>query len=55
MAPFDASSPLTWLRIGVASVWLLFGFVFKLLGFMPRHLQIVERVLPSPRSAWHFG
>lgn len=50
MAQFDASSPLTWLRIGVASVWLLFGLVFKLLGFMPRHLQIVERVV-GPRHA----
>lgn len=46
----DLHTPLGWLRLGVASVWLLFGLVFKLLGFMPRHLRIVERVV-GPRWA----
>lgn len=46
----DLHTPLGWLRLGVASVWLLFGLVFKLLGFLPRHLLIVERVV-GPRHA----
>ena len=42
---FDLHSPLTWMRIGIASVWLLFGLVFKALGFLPRHRRIVARVV----------
>ena len=45
LAALDLHSLDGWLRLGVASVWLLFGLVFKLLGFLPRHLQIVERVV----------
>jgi uncharacterized membrane protein YphA (DoxX/SURF4 family) len=50
MAPFDFHSPLTWLRIGIASVWLLFGLFFKALGAVPRHRQIVARVVGEERA-----
>ncbi len=36
---------LTFLRIGIALVWLVFGLLFKALGFLPRHKQIVTRVV----------
>ena len=50
MAPLDFGSRFTWLRLGVALVWLVFGLVFKALGALPRHRQIVGRVL-GERSA----
>src|SRR5262249_26907598 len=40
MAPFDVRSHLTWMRVGIASVWLLFGLFFKALDGVPRHRQI---------------
>lgn len=46
-APFDMRSHVTWLRLGVALVWLLFGLLFKALDAVPRHRQIVERVVGS--------
>jgi hypothetical protein len=45
MAPFDLHSPLTWMRIGIALVWLVFGLLFKALDMMPRHRRIVARVV----------
>ena len=45
MIPFDPHSPLTWMRIGIALVWLVFGLAFKALGMMPRHKRIVARVV----------
>jgi hypothetical protein len=45
LAPFDPHSPSTWLRVGVALVWLVFGLLFKALGMMPRHRHIVARVV----------
>jgi hypothetical protein len=33
------------LRIGTASVWLIFGVGYKLLGLVPRHRLIVASVL----------
>lgn len=33
------------LRIGTASVWILFGLVFKVLNVVPRHQTIVGTVL----------
>lgn len=33
------------LRIATAAVWLVFGLVFKLLDFVPRHRMIVATVL----------
>jgi hypothetical protein len=51
MAPFDFHSPLTWLRLGVAFVWLLFGLLFKALDAVPRHRQIVARVVGEKRGA----
>jgi hypothetical protein len=50
LAPFDMRSHVTWLRLGVAFVWLLFGLLFKALGAVPRHRQIVERVVGSARA-----
>jgi hypothetical protein len=44
-APFDPHSPLTWLRVGIALVWLVFGLLFKALGMLPRHRRIVARVV----------
>jgi hypothetical protein len=35
----------TALRIGTAAVWLVFGFVFKVLDVVPRHRLIVASVL----------
>jgi len=32
-------------RIAVATVWLVFGLVFKLLRLVPRHERIVARIL----------
>jgi hypothetical protein len=40
-------STVTWLRIGIAAVWLLFGLFFKALGALPRHRQIVACVVGS--------
>ena len=50
MAPFDFHSPLTWLRVGVGFVWLLFGLLFKALDAVPRHRQIVARVVGEKRG-----
>ena len=50
IAPFDAESHLTWLRLGVALVWIVFGLVFKTLGVVPRHRQIVARVVGDERA-----
>jgi hypothetical protein len=36
---------ITVLRIGTAAVWLVFGAVFKVLDFVPRHRLIVASVL----------
>ncbi len=33
------------LRIGTASVWILFGLVFKVFNLVPRHRRIVAAVL----------
>ncbi len=33
------------LRLGTASVWIIFGLVFKLLNLLPRHESIVAAVL----------
>jgi hypothetical protein len=50
VAPFDFGSHLTWLRLGVASVWIVFGLVFKALDAVPRHRQIVARVVGEGRA-----
>jgi len=50
LAPFDVHSPLTWLRLGIAFLWLLFGLLFKALGAVPRHRQIVARVVGAERG-----
>jgi hypothetical protein len=50
-ASFDFGSRFTWLRLGIAAVWLLFGFVFKALGALPRHRAIVVRVVGEERAA----
>lgn len=36
---------LGFLRIGTAAVWIVFGLVFKVLHFVPRHERIVAAVL----------
>jgi len=51
IAPFDVHSHLTWLRLGIASVWLLFGLLFKALDAVPRHRTIVARVVGEERAA----
>jgi hypothetical protein len=48
---FDFGSHLTWLRCGIALVWLVFGLLFKALGLAPRHRQIVARVVGERRAA----
>jgi hypothetical protein len=50
VTPFDVHSHFSWLRLGVASVWLLFGLVFKALGAVPRHRKIVARVVGEERT-----
>ncbi len=45
IAPLDLASRLTWIRLGIALVWLLFGLLFKALDALPRHRQIVARVV----------
>ena len=51
IAPFDLRSHLTWLRLGLALVWFLFGLIFKALDALPRHRQIVVRVVGSARAS----
>lgn len=50
VAPFDFHSHVTWLRLGVALVWLVFGLLFKALDAVPRHRQIVARVVGPERA-----
>ena len=49
--PGDMHSHLTWIRLGIAGVWFLFGLIFKALGFLPRHRQVVVRVVGPQRAA----
>ena len=50
--PFDLHSRLTWIRLGIALVWIVFGLIFKALGAVPRHREIVARVVgPSQARA----
>jgi len=49
-AAFDFSSRFTWLRIGLALVWLAFGLVAKALNAVPRHRRIVARVVGDRAS-----
>lgn len=49
IAPLDLSSSTTWLRLGIAGVWLVFGLLFKALGAVPRHRAIVARVVGEER------
>jgi DoxX-like family len=51
IAPFDFATLATWLRVGIAIVWLVFGFVFKILNKLPRHREIVARVLGARWAA----
>ena len=50
MKPLDLHSHLTWMRLGVAAVWLVFGLLFKALDAVPRHRQIVARVVGEARA-----
>jgi hypothetical protein len=50
MAPFDLRSHVTWLRLGIALVWLVFGLLFKALDAVPRHRQIVVQVVGQERA-----
>jgi hypothetical protein len=50
IAPFDFHALHAWLRVAVALVWLAFGAVFKALGAVPRHRQIVTRVVGEARA-----
>ena len=50
MAPLDLHSWLLWLRLALASVWLVFGLAFKALDAVPRHRQIVARMLGERAS-----
>jgi len=45
VAPFDFGTARGFIRLGIATVWLVFGLVFKALGALPRHRRIVERVV----------
>jgi hypothetical protein len=36
---------LAWIKYGSATLWLAFGLVFKILGLVPRHRDIVARVV----------
>src|SRR5262249_14262069 len=54
-AAFDLRSSFTWLRLGIASVWLVFGLVFKALGAVPRHRAIVARVVGDDRAGLVLG
>jgi hypothetical protein len=50
MAPLDFGSHLTWMRLAIALVWLVFGILFKALDAVPRHRQIVARVVGERAS-----
>jgi hypothetical protein len=43
------------LRVAIALVWLVFGLLFKALGAVPRHRQIVARVVGVDRTATVLG
>ncbi len=45
MFRFDFALPLTWVRVTIALVWLIFGLAFKVANIVPRHRRIVARVL----------
>lgn len=45
----------TLVRCGVAGVWLVFGLYFKVLGRVPRHRAIVQRVLEAAGLPGRFG
>jgi hypothetical protein len=47
---FDFGSHVTWMRIGIALVWLVFGLLFKALDAVPRHRRIVARVVGEARA-----
>jgi hypothetical protein len=49
-APFDLHSRLMWIRLGIALVWIVFGLIFKALGAVPRHRQIVARVVGQSQA-----
>jgi hypothetical protein len=51
LAPVDLHSPLAWLRLAIAFVWLLFGLLFKALDAVPRHRRIVTRVVGNEHAA----
>jgi len=50
IAPFDLNTHFTWIRLAIALVWVVFGLVFKALGAVPRHRQIVARVVGEYRA-----
>lgn len=41
----DLRTHLTWIRIGIGLVWLVFGLGFKALNLVPRHRRIIARVV----------
>ncbi len=41
----EIHAPAFWMRLGIALVWLVFGLLFKALDAVPRHRQIVARVV----------
>ena len=43
--PYDLHTLASWARIFVGCLWLVFGLVFKLARAVPRHEQIVARIL----------
>jgi hypothetical protein len=49
-APFDVHSHVAWLRYAIAAVWLVFGLLLKALGAVPRHREIVARVVGAARA-----
>ena len=49
-AELDFASHLTWMRCGIALVWLVFGGLFKALGLLPRHRRIIARVVGEARA-----
>lgn len=42
---FDLSDSAVWARLVVGTVWIVFGFAFKVLRGLPRHERIVARIL----------
>lgn len=46
----ELHSHVTWIRLGIGLVWLVFGIGFKALNLVPRHRRMIARVVGEERA-----